>query len=445
MDRRPARAYTTYTSAARRSGSRRRCGRGGAVVLAAVLLAIVAVAATTAVLLTRGGEAIGGAGGGDEGAGVSVSVSPDSSASSTRTSSPSPSPRLSESPSPAPGSAAAWTGPPSYDLRMKLVYTIGGGISPKSVVATQTGYVFAQNMMYTHTVTVYDAQTYKLVKTIQDSVDLARFGVKGGATVRGAPVEAAVAADQSAVYVSNYSMYGPGYARPGDDNLGPGSGVDPSFVYRIGLQDLTIDEAIKVGSVPKFLATTPDGKLVLVSNWVSWDLSVIDVARGKEVRRMQLGAFPRGIAVDSRSRYAYVAVMGTGNIARLRLADLHLDWITGVGAGPRHLCISPNDRWLYVTLNAEGTVGKIDLRTRHLVSKVFSGSQTRSMTIAPDGKSLYVVNYESSSVSKIRAADMKIVQQVSTGWHPIGITYEAPTKSVWVACYGGSIMVFAEQ
>ena len=136
--------------------------------------------------------------------------------------------------------------------------------------------------------------------------------------------------------------------------------------------------------------------------------------------------------------------MGTGNIARLRLADFHLDWITGVGSGPRHLCISADDRWLYVTLNAEGTVGKIDLQTRHLVNKVYSGVYTRSMAIAPDGASLYVVNYESSSVSKIRAADMKVIQEVATDWHPIGITYDAPTRTVWVACYGGTIKVFRD-
>ena len=39
---------------------------------------------------------------------------------------------------------------------LRLAKTITGPISPKSVVASGRGLVFAQNMMYKHTITVYD-------------------------------------------------------------------------------------------------------------------------------------------------------------------------------------------------------------------------------------------------------------------------------------------------
>ncbi len=45
--------------------------------------------------------------------------------------------------------------------RLHLRTTITGRISPKSVVASGSGLVTAQNMMYTHTITVYDARTMK--------------------------------------------------------------------------------------------------------------------------------------------------------------------------------------------------------------------------------------------------------------------------------------------
>src|SRR5665647_2705176 len=100
---------------------------------------------------------------------------------------------VSGTPTPFP-SATAWTGPPSDKLELKLRRVIvSSSISPKSVVSTGTGYVFAQNMMYKHSVTVYDSMTLKLVKTIQDAVDLAKYGVKGhSGAIRGAPVEAAM-------------------------------------------------------------------------------------------------------------------------------------------------------------------------------------------------------------------------------------------------------------
>ena len=63
--------------------------------------------------------------------------------------------------------------------------------------------------------------------------------------------------------------------------------------------------------VPKYVAVTPDNRYVLVTNWCSFDLSVIDRATFKEVRRIPLGTDPRGIAVNPASSVAYIAVMGS--------------------------------------------------------------------------------------------------------------------------------------
>jgi DNA-binding beta-propeller fold protein YncE len=158
---------------------------------------------------------------------------------------------------------------------MRLAKTIHGNISPKSVVASGDGHIIAQNMMYRHSITVYD-RSYRLVKSISDRVDLkALGGPAAGGPVRGAPVEAAFSPDARYAYVSNYSMYGPGYAREGSDSCSPGSPIDRSFVYRLNMRRLGIDRVGRVGQVPKYVAATPNGRLVLVSNWCSYDLSVL--------------------------------------------------------------------------------------------------------------------------------------------------------------------------
>jgi len=343
-----------------------------------------------------------------------------------------------------PGSAAAAATSPSNLLRLHYRTTIYGAISPKSVVSTQTGRFFAQNMMYRHTVTVYNRR-HKLVKTISDAVRLPHFGYSRYPGVsRGAPVEAAVTPNRRQVYVSNYSMYGSNWHHPGQDTCSPSSGYDRSFVYRIGLAHLHINQAIQVGSVPKYLEVTPNGKYLLVSNWCSYRLSVVNVAKAKQIRSIYLGPYPRGIAVDPDSRYAYVAVMGSYDIARVGLRRFGLTWIRGVGQSPRHLVISPNGKFLYATLNGEGSVAKISLETRRVVAKVHTGSEPRSMSIAPDGLSLYLVNYDSATVSKIGTPHMRVLQTVHTNTHPIGITHDDATNEVWVSCYTGSIMVFKD-
>jgi len=344
-------------------------------------------------------------------------------------------------PSSGPGT---WTGPPSSSLKLKLRRTIvDPDIAPKSVVSSGTGYVFAQNMMYKHTITVYDSRTLKLVETIPDSIEAAAYRIRGhGETVRGAPVECAFLPDGRFAYVSQYSMYGAGFVE-GHDVCSPGQ-ASRSYVYRVSLADLAVDKVIKVGEVPKFVAVTPDQKYVLVSNWCSYTLSVIDVHTSRVVKDVHLGPYPRGIAVAPDSRTAYVAVMGSFDIAAVDLTDFSVSWIRGVGSGPRHLCMPADGSYLYATLNNEGNVAKIDPRTGEVVDKVHTGSEPRSMAIAPDGASLFVVNYSSNTMTQVRTRDMKVVRSVATNALPIGITYDAPTRSVWLCCYSGSIMVFKQ-
>ncbi|MBV8989473.1 MAG: YncE family protein [Solirubrobacterales bacterium] len=340
-------------------------------------------------------------------------------------------------------------GPPTDQRRLALIKTISGHISPKSVAASDTGLVFAQNMMYTHTVTVYNSAG-SLVKTIPDTVNMASFGFPGHPGItHGAPVEAAFTPDARHVYVSNYSMYGTGFGPEGNDDCTPASaeaaGDTNSYVYRLNTSTLAIDQVIQVGLVPKFLAVTPNGKYLLVSNWCSYDLSVVNIAEGKQVARLPMGAYPRGLAISPNSQTAYVAIMGGDTVVKVNLANLTEEGSFAVGENPRHLVIDPTGHFLYASLNGPGDVVKINLATDLVVGETHTGDDCRSLAISADGRSLYVVNYSSDTITKLRASDLSVLQTVPTGVHPIGITYDASTGDIWVAVYSGQILVFAER
>ncbi len=325
------------------------------------------------------------------------------------------------------------------------VTTISGTISPKSVVASGRGTVTAQNMMYQHSVTVYGSDT-ALLATIPDTVDLAALGhPQHVGSFKGAPVEAAFTPDGRYEYITNYSMYGPGFGPEGSDKCNPNSGFDNSFVYRIDTSTWKIDQAIEVGAVPKYIAITPDGKRALVTNWCSYSLSVIDLASAKVTSSISLGAYPRGIAITSDSQRAYVAIMGSTTIAQVNLATSEFITFAAGGQGPRHIVLSPDNRWLYATLNGAGVVVKIDTATRQVVNTVRTGSNPRSMDISADGTALYVVNYKSDTMTKLRSSDMSELQTIATNHHPIGIAYDKHANRVWVACYVGNIIVFDDK
>jgi len=320
---------------------------------------------------------------------------------------------------------------------------LAGGLSPKSIVWNGHGLFFAQNMMYRHTVAVYDDRLQNC-GTIDDQVVLEDLGIcERPGSYRGAPVECTFTSDGRYAFVSNYRMEGDGFSNPGCDGCN-GTDFDDSFVYRINTTTLRVEAAYPTGSVPKFLALTPDDGLLLVANWSSGDVSLIDLKNEGCTERIAVGRFPRGLAVDPEGNYVYVALMGGSAIKRINLRSHTVEHFATVGTGPRHLCLDREGRTLYASLNHEGAIARIDLSTRQ-VSKLHVGATPRSMVFGDDERSLYVVNYAISHITKVDLASFTVMATAPTDIKPIGITYDACNQRIWVACYSGSILIFEDR
>ena len=329
--------------------------------------------------------------------------------------------------------------------KLSLIKTITGSISPKSVQASNNGLVSAHNMMYRHSVTIYDAETLELKNTIPDSVQLSKFGYsKYSGVYKGAPVEGAYSPDGKYLYFTNYAMYGKGFNKEGHDTCSPASGFDTSYLSRINLEKNQIDAVYPVGSVPKVVKVTPDNKYILVSNWCSYTVTIISVETQKTVKSIKIGRYPRGISISSDSAHAYVAEMGGNRIHQIDLADFSVKYIP-IGSNPRAIELSPDNTKLYATLNISGKVIAWDLVTNKAIKTVATGKSARSLAISSDGSALFVVNFRSGTLSKVRTSDMKVVQNIKVCAEPIGVTYDSVNSRTWVACYGGSIKVFANQ
>ena len=326
---------------------------------------------------------------------------------------------------------------------MKLIHTINGSIAPKSVRSSFDGVVSAHNMMYRHSVTVYDAKTFELMRTISDSVSLKDFGFsKYSGKYKGAPVEGTFSPDGKFLYVSNYAMYGKGFNKEGTDTCSPADGYDKSFVYRINRSNYQIDGVYPVGSVPKVVEVTPDNKYVLVANWCSYTVSVISVELNKVVKTVKIGRYPRGIAINNDSTKAYVAEMGGNRIHVIDLQDFTTSYIP-IGSNPRAIVLSPDNSTMYVTMNLSGKVASWDLVNNKAGKSVKTGNAARSLAINADGSHLFVVNYKSDTMSRVRTSDMKVTQNIKVCNEPIGITYDLPTGNTWIACYKGQIKIYS--
>jgi YVTN family beta-propeller protein len=339
--------------------------------------------------------------------------------------------------------AAAQLEVPSAQTRMTDPQRIEGDISPKSVVANGNGLVIANNMMYNHTVTLYDAGSKELAGTVDDTVDMSRFGFSDfPGTTTGAPVEAAWTADGRYAYVSQYQLTGDGHGSPGNDDCLNGEKTGLSALYRLDSTTMQWDQVIQVGRVPKYVAISPDGSFALVSNWCDRTVSVVDLESGTETAQIPVDSAPRGIVILPDNDTAYVTAMYADELFRIDVSAGTSELVMETGDKPRHLVLSPDGSRMYLTEAGSDKLLEIDTAGGEVLREVATGREPRSMDISPDGSALYVVNYYENTVSKFDVASFTEVQRESVGQNPVGVAYEPSTASVWVANYAGSIDVF---
>lgn len=342
------------------------------------------------------------------------------------------------------GAAASVVGgDPSNTTRMTHLERITGDITPKSVVASPTGTVIANNMMYSHSSTLYNADSLELTATVSDTVNLADFGFPDRAgDTNGAPVEAVFSPDGKYAYVSQYRLQGPGAGVTAHDDCRNGEKVGRSAVFRLNIETSQWDQVIEVGRVPKFISLSPDGSIALVSNWCDESVSVVDLERGEEVRQIPVDAAPRGSVVLPDNRTAYVAAMYADELYKVDLETGESEIVLETDRKPRHLVLSPDATRMYLTVSGSDELLELDTATGQVLRSVSTGREPRSMAISPDGLALYVVNYYANTVTKFDAQTLEELQTVEVGQNPIGITYEPTKQRVWVANYAGSIDVF---
>ena len=329
---------------------------------------------------------------------------------------------------------------------LEQVDYLTGGLTPKSVMASGHGLMIANNMMYSHTSTVFDSTTREQVEVLSDEVDLADYGIEGHPGLsQGSPVEAAWTADGRYAYVSQYTMYGENFGVEGFDACTRDSGVGASFVYRFDAEEMAWDQVFEVGAVPKYLTLSPDQKTLLVSNWCDATLSVVDTERGEETGVVELAAAPRGVVVMPDNTTAYVVAMYADQLYKVDLASGEAEVVMETAPRPRHLNLADEGRTLYLTTSGGNAIYKIDTATDEIVDQVEPGVEPRSVALSPDETALYVVNYNEASIAKVRTSDMEVIDSAPVDANPIGIDYDPVTNTVWVACYGGSIYVFDDQ
>jgi DNA-binding beta-propeller fold protein YncE len=208
----------------------------------------------------------------------------------------------------------------------------------------------------------------------------------------------------------------------------------------------------KTGSTPKVIATTADDKYLLVSNWHSNSISVLELdpsfpSKAKLLKQVKVSAIPRGIAIDNKNKRSYVAIMGSSSITVINNETWEKEKDIQVESNPRHVVLDSSGR-LYVSYNNHSKVACIDPVTGKTLFSASTGAQPRTIILSKNQKFLFVTCYRGNTLDVFKIEDnaFKKIYSLESKGSPVGVDiFEDENKlEAWVCNYtAGNIKIFS--
>lgn len=353
--------------------------------------------------------------------------------------------------------------------------------SPKSVMFSPDGKWTYVNSLEGGKTLVFESEGFKKVKVIRH-----RFNEKNAALVdKKAPFDYRfkekkpgyfVGKPVEGIFTHNGKFLWVTYYRRSYDELGQ----QPSALAVIDTATNEILRVMGTGSISKYIETSPDGKLLAVSNWGDnsiglYDISSQNVKDFKEKKlltvesRMKLtnlksnrdkdcGFCVRGLAFSKDSKYLFVTRMKGGGIAVFDVAgksEKYLGTVFGIQPGPRDIHLTEDGKTLYTGCNASGSIAKIDVPSllekfnaikkpeklrydsKDVIFKRMSvGMGMRSFKISPDGQYIFAAINNSSEVVILKADSLAILGRMPVDSYPVGLSVSPDGTRLWVTSQG---------
>lgn len=189
------------------------------------------------------------------------------------------------------------------------------------------------------------------------------------------------------------------------------SQMQTASVYEIDAASKRVLRVLKTGgNWTKILELSPDEKTLYAANWISNDISVIDLTTGALQRRIPTVKTPRGLIVSNDGGSIFVAGFENGEIARIELKPPVVPTGATTTIGPtkpwtpkstvlyrtggamRHLALDRKAGVMYADDMGRDTVFTVDVATGTVRTLAKTDSHPNTMDLSPDAKYLYVSN-----------------------------------------------------
>jgi YVTN family beta-propeller protein len=244
---------------------------------------------------------------------------------------------------------------------------------------------------------------------------------------------------------------------------------------------------VPVGESPHEIVVSADGRFAFVTNYGAQTpgqtISMIDVGKMKEVRRVDLGALRKPHGIFFADGEVYFTAENNRVIGRYNPASNVIDWLFGtgqagthmvslnkersriftanigsdsvtileringpvgwtatvvpVGKGPEGNDLSPDEKQLWVANGQGGTVSIVDIAAKQVVETInVQTKRSNRLQFTVDGKQVFISDMTANEVIVLDAATHKQVKRISPGKSPEGMLMQPDGSQVFVALSG---------
>lgn len=161
-----------------------------------------------------------------------------------------------------------------------------------------------------------------------------------------------------------------------------------------------------------------------VTNEMSDDVSVIDLASVKVVATIPVGKRPRGIGVAPDGSELYVAVSGENAIVVLDPQRLKVLRKFDSGPDPKAFAVHPSGR-LYITNDEHAKTSVYDPKTGKLITEFRVGLEPEGVAISPDGSRGIVASESTNTLNLFAIPGHEIIANILVGARPRAAAFSA--------------------
>lgn len=202
---------------------------------------------------------------------------------------------------------------------------------------------------------------------------------------------------------------------------------------------------------PAGVATSPDGRLLYVTENLADSLAVVDVSSGQVVQRVATDRYPYAVAAAPDGS-VYVSNWGAWHLSTYATGSdgrLHDTGRILVGRHPSALLLNSRGNRLFVASATTDRVLSVDLARRRVIGELLDpppegpdeGSTPIGLALSPDGHRLFVAEGDANAVAMFdlspassgiatSSGDDLLAGRIPSGWYPTAVLVRGDTLLV---------------